>query len=316
MPFEEQHDPVVSSEKGSKLQSLIMSSDQAAGSVWNKNSWHWEEKDYGKWAKQRLVEVISNLNLVYQENAVSFKDVNPTGFATISVRKGKKIVSFEFEVSCAWECGNSSGRIAIPEFSQEDATPVLRVTLSSGDESCKEYIRKSTSVWHDALKEFTKDLKSAEGSEESLQLDRTRRNEELQKAVKAQEEKGEEKLRIAQQVKAAEPKPVTDAQASVWNVNAYHWETRRVEKQAQEWLKTSLEGIGLCDVIVTGEAEVSIRKGKKIVVFDLGIETAECRITGFTQEDDPKIQLKTGEDKSAMIIGILKGLEEHLRKTN
>ena len=231
-----------------------MSGDRAAGSVWNKNSWHWEEKDYGKWAKQRLVEVIANLKLEYQENVVTLSDINPTGFATISVRKGKKIVSFEFELSCSWSCGYSSGRISIPEFSQEDSTPVLRVTLSTGDESCKEHIRKSTSIWHNALKDFTKELQQAEGSEEALQQDRTRRTEELEKAVKAQEEKGEEKLRIAQEIKAAEPAPVTDAQASVWNVNAYHWETRRVEKQSAEWLRICLEGIGLSNIKVTGEA--------------------------------------------------------------
>jgi activator of HSP90 ATPase len=27
---------------------------KAVGSVWNQGSWHWEEKNYNKWAKERL----------------------------------------------------------------------------------------------------------------------------------------------------------------------------------------------------------------------------------------------------------------------
>lgn len=28
------------------------------GSIWNKNSWHWEEKNYTDWGKKRLAELL------------------------------------------------------------------------------------------------------------------------------------------------------------------------------------------------------------------------------------------------------------------
>ena len=292
-----------------------MSGEQAAGSLWNKNSWHWEEKDYNKWTKQRLIEIISGIELSYGDKPVILKDINPTGFASISVRKGKKIVSYEFELSCGWECGESSGRIAIPEISQEESKPILRVSLASGDDLCKEYIRNSSSIWHTALQNLSEELKQAEGSTQSLEEDKARRTDELAKTVKAEAEKGEEKLKMYQEIKATEAAPVNDASASVWNVNAYHWETRKVLKPTVAWLKDNLEN-HFSNLKVEGEAEVSIRKGKKIVVFDLNIECDEFRVDNFNQEDAPKIQWISGEDRKDLVVKILSGLEGHLRATN
>jgi len=286
---------------------------EAAGSVWNKNSWHWEEKDYGKWARNRLIDILASIELEFCGHPVVLRDISPSGFATISVRKGKKIVSFEYEISCSWECDGSSGKLAIPEFSQEALKPTLRVSLASGSEDCKEYLRKSTSVWEAALKQFHDELQSSEGSAEALETDKSRRAEELAKAKTAEAEKGEEKRRINEQVKASEVKPLNETQASVWNVNAYHWETRRMEKPAAEWLTAQLTAKGFGQVQVNGEAEVSIRKGKKIVIFDLKICTAEFSVSGFNQEDEPRITWKEGPQRSEEVKVVLKGLADELR---
>ena len=31
---------------------------KGVGSVWNQGSWHWEEKNYNKWAKERLTALL------------------------------------------------------------------------------------------------------------------------------------------------------------------------------------------------------------------------------------------------------------------
>ena len=35
---------------------------QGTGSVWNSNSYHWEEKDVNKWAEAKLKEVLANFS--------------------------------------------------------------------------------------------------------------------------------------------------------------------------------------------------------------------------------------------------------------
>ena len=288
-------------------------SNAAAGSVWNSGSYFWEEKDYGKWAQSRLLEIVGSLPIAFNSQPVELKNTTPKGFASISVRKGKKIVTFEYEVSADWTCGCSSGKLTIPEFNQDDLNPPIRVTLLSGDEACKEAIRKSTSILSTALQQFAKELSSSEGSSESLEADKQRRDEERQRAVQAEAEKGEEKRRIAAEIKAAEIKPIVEAHASVWNVNAYHWETKRMEKPAKEWLETELTTLGFNDIKIDGEAEVSIRKGKKIVVFDLKLEAKEFSVSSFNNSDEIRVTWKSGENRSSDVKGVLGRLEEELR---
>ena len=108
-------------------------------------------------------------------------------------------------------------------------------------------------------------------------------------------------------------KPVIDAQASVWNVNAYHWETRKLEGKATEWLTNELNKAGFNNVKVSGEAEMSIRKGKKIIVFELHITTDEFAISEFTNSDESKIVWKNQKNE-AELRKLLAGLEEELKK--
>ena len=35
--------------------------EAGAGSLWNKNSWHWEEKNYTKWAKETMKEMLEKI---------------------------------------------------------------------------------------------------------------------------------------------------------------------------------------------------------------------------------------------------------------
>jgi activator of HSP90 ATPase len=106
------------------------SANAASGSLWNKNSWHWEEKNHSEWAQTKIMEIIENTQIKDPSNGevYSFK-INDEqkknfkkGFATISVRKGKKVVCWEFS-NFAFEWSSSkalSGSVNVTEFSSEE----------------------------------------------------------------------------------------------------------------------------------------------------------------------------------------------------
>ena len=254
----------------------VKAGEAAAGSVWNKNSWHWEEKDYNKVAQQKLREVLEGIALTSRSGeAIRFYDVEPNGFASISVRKGKKVVVFEYNVSMNFRTSSTTGTIKIPEFSNDELTPTLRV--DSSDEAIKDYLRKEgAGEVKTALAKFLQFVNSAETGDSLIEADKKRREEEIARAKQAEVETGTEKQRIAEQVKAKEQQAVstrTFVEASVWNPNSYHWETRKLDKWASEWIRSRLDqSPAFTDIVVSGEAENSIRKGKKISIFNLKIE--------------------------------------------
>lgn len=71
---------------------------QAAGSLWNVNSWHWEMKNYVQPAKASLEKNI--LELVFDASPdlkISHKKVTFTkAECEINVRKGKQILVYDF----------------------------------------------------------------------------------------------------------------------------------------------------------------------------------------------------------------------------
>ncbi|KAJ1613523.1 Hch1p like mystery protein [Cryptosporidium canis] len=77
---------------------------QAQGSVWNANSWHWEEKPETNWVIDTLTKMIVGLssNEAYSGNSdlipIHFSKVIVTGEASSSVRKGKKICVLDCNV--------------------------------------------------------------------------------------------------------------------------------------------------------------------------------------------------------------------------
>ena len=39
---------------------------KGVGSVWNQGSWHWEEKNYNKWAQERLKALLESTKIKEQ----------------------------------------------------------------------------------------------------------------------------------------------------------------------------------------------------------------------------------------------------------
>uniref|UniRef100_A0A0G4GQ64 Activator of Hsp90 ATPase AHSA1-like N-terminal domain-containing protein n=1 Tax=Chromera velia CCMP2878 TaxID=1169474 RepID=A0A0G4GQ64_9ALVE len=329
----------------------------AAGSVWNKNSWHWEEKNYTKLAISLLNSLLADFTITASDEEpslkFSFKDVEAKGEASVSVRKGKRIVAFEFAVGMQWEAQSESsnetatGRLNIGDFAVDsvaDQDYEVSLTLLSGGalgERAKEFLRKEgVKAMKKHLACFTEKLSSQESDQERLAADKKRREEEAERMRRAEEEKGEEKKKFLEEQKRKEQqKREADAemmkrqmetagqvagQGSVWNANSYHWEEKPQSTWARERLLQIIENAKLSlqppsspssadssfelsllgPVKVEGEASTSIRKGRKICVFDMkvscgwamferdgtGMVVNECKgsleVENFTSEDE------------------------------
>ncbi|CBZ50736.1 conserved hypothetical protein [Neospora caninum Liverpool] len=304
----------------------------AAGSVWNANSWHWEEKSYTKWSKEYLQSHLGGLNLLENVEDFSVKILptpTVTGEASVSVRKGKTILAIDLAVKMQFEAlvkrpdaaeGSSRkcrGEISVSDVSAESiedrdytsSAKLIDVPLPEAEAMSSEERQKALKLvkgkcmdaLHASLRKFIKDLQEAESNSERLQADKAQREAELKRMQEAEKEKGEEKKAIAEQQKlrdremkeeakqraaaqpASSPQPTqVEGQGSVWNANSYHWE----EKPMTQWCHATLqerfataelsllEGsttLKFFNVKVEGEASNTIRKGKKLVIFDLAI---------------------------------------------
>ena len=99
---------------------------QGAGSIWNKNSWHWEERNYTDMAKKILNEHLVNVKLDVPEvpAVITLYEVKKIeGQASITIRKQKQIFLFEFELEMYFKAQhseqsetNTMGTIKIHEF--------------------------------------------------------------------------------------------------------------------------------------------------------------------------------------------------------
>ena len=60
------------------------------GSIWNNNSWFFEEKNFTKFAKDYLTEVISKIKLTEGDIEVSLYEIKTIeGEASVTIRKQK-----------------------------------------------------------------------------------------------------------------------------------------------------------------------------------------------------------------------------------
>jgi len=111
---------------------------EGQGSVWNNNSYHWEQKSVDKWSEDKLKETLSLFYFKMDKATLRIAEVKDlVGEASISIRKGKKIVTYEYKVKLVWECdmadesntkvlGSIGGEYEMPEISND--------ILADGDE--------------------------------------------------------------------------------------------------------------------------------------------------------------------------------------
>jgi activator of HSP90 ATPase len=90
-------------------------STTGVGSIWNQNSWHWEEKNYSEQAKKYLEEELVKIS-VHSTNphatTTLYEVKSVTGSASITIRKQKQIFLFEYTIDMYFK--------AVPDLEGED----------------------------------------------------------------------------------------------------------------------------------------------------------------------------------------------------
>ena len=117
---------------------LCRSRSQDAANV---NNWHWAEIDLMPWAKERLEGLLVGLAAqnVPDKGWVKVTKVEECkGEASVSNRKGKRIVAYEISCKCKWE-----GQVDYDDVSGELLLPYI-----SEDVDNSEYVIQPTRLLH------------------------------------------------------------------------------------------------------------------------------------------------------------------------
>ncbi|GAW80756.1 activator of Hsp90 ATPase [Plasmodium gonderi] len=236
-----------------------------AGSIWNSNSWHWEEKNYNKWGKSYIENKLSNLKIEKDGFYVYFDTFDISGNASVYIRKGKQINSFEYVIKFNWNFSKMGqdkecvgGNIQILDFSNSNK----ELKLMTEEEEKMKNVGMENNHQNQPYGVIPNILHNA---------NHTHENEEEQKK-----------------------------DGSIWNINNYHWEEKCLTRWAKEELKNILDNskIELSNNIflqffsseVEGEASSSIRKKKKILIYDFKIN---CEWKAYKQNKSSEIEMET-----------------------
>lgn len=303
----------------------------AVGSLWNQNSWHWEEKNYTANATQSLRDALTSLTLVLPNGPekkkprieVKLDNIEMRGEVCLTVRKQKKLVSYEIDIHCEWESTNAEpssyngrkGKITIPELCPggvEDDDFAVTISSNSSDDidtQCLDLmqtyglptIRSQIKQWalgigDEELNKVDEDKRRREAEHEAMLIATQVKGALKESLLYEQNEKDEQnylkKLNLdavtpsystgaVTPMHSAQPKAaVTPGSGSVWNTHSYHWEEKQMTCWARETLEERLSEAqipllgGECttklfECKVTGDASAAIRKGMKLVIFDL-----------------------------------------------
>lgn len=335
----------------------------AYGSLWNANSWHWETKngleklriEVQLSLEQCMAEKLKHVNAMNGASVV-LTTICTNGEATFSLRKGKRILYYEISVSFNWEVRDaygallgSKGKGKVEELTQEDDTPQVSIEVSTTFHGGAD--AKAAGEWmkRHGSKEVGKYLMgprlseamlASEAARANVDQDKALRKEERAKAEAAQTATSETRERLLSEQKHLEEvkriKPTEGAvQGSVWNANAWHWEEKPMTTWAHAWLQRKLAEVTmsifgglatatLSDPQVSGDASMSVRKGKPIHMFQLRLEckwevTATAAGVGdafgtlvvpeFTSEDGAKgsvIEVRAGGSANRQLINAVK----------
>ena len=101
---------------------------QGFGSIWNNNSWFYEEKNFTKFAQSWIHENISKIEVTKNDINVRMYEVKEVeGQASVTIRKQKQIFLYDFEMEVYFEAKKVSdpsesckGRVKMHELNQDD----------------------------------------------------------------------------------------------------------------------------------------------------------------------------------------------------
>ena len=145
---------------------------EGQGSVWNAGSYFWEEKSVAKWAEDRLKEVLSTFKYPFAGGELKITQVDKlNGEASISIRKGKKIISYDYNSILKWECSfrdgegkevaSMKGQYELPEVSNDidDDGEEWEVRTQIKEDSANLKSRYENIIRKDAAKALRKEIK-------------------------------------------------------------------------------------------------------------------------------------------------------------
>lgn len=251
----------------------MVESSTGVGSIWNKNSWHWEERNYTDLAKKFLSE---NLIKIVVENEANpactirlYEIKSIEGSCSITIRKQKQIFLYDFKLDIYFDAvpkedigeEKAMGRVLIDEFNQDDDDLPFDIVCERPTEYVNQ-VKKvlKTKINAEILRvvnELKSELKQIDANEEKIRKDQQDREKAASDFEEAKKNAGEMKQQIFEDQKKKEavmkeqaqkllaeqqnqqPQKVekVQGQGSVWNTNSYFWEEKSVGKWAEARFK-------------------------------------------------------------------------------
>lgn len=319
---------------------------KAYGSIWNANSWHWETKNCMDLVRAEVTQALHRCTeekLKYINELAGatfiFSAIQIDGEASFTLRKGKRFLCYEVSLTFNWEARDeyggplgAKGKGEVPELTQDEDTPPVSMevftTFSGGKDgkAAGEWMKREGKKTISASIGGTGIIAAVMASEEArvnADEDAARRAEEKAKAEAAMAATAQQReATYAEQKQQEEARRIQAAtggvQGSVWNAGSWHWEEKPMTSWAHSWLQRKMQDVSvsilgglaktsLSDIKVSGDASVSVRKGRPIALFsirleckwvvkpvDAGIGEAQgtILIPDFTSEDGAKSSLE------------------------
>lgn len=136
------------------LKSAPVNKVEGTGSVWNNNSYHWEQKSVEKWAEDTLKTILGTFYFKYEKATLKITEVKELkGESSVSIRKSKKIVTYDYNVKLLWKVdmgdetntkviGSIEGEYEILEMSNDVIDDgeqwEINCRITGGDETLKQ----------------------------------------------------------------------------------------------------------------------------------------------------------------------------------
>jgi activator of HSP90 ATPase len=151
----------------------------------NLNNWHWAEVNLLNWAKQRLEELFTNVEVPCNESGASLQITNcdsVTGDCASNVRKNKTIFIYDLEVKLKWKGtlgeAEGNGTVTLKDIEATNADDEFEIKVTGdGDDKVKELMRQSVSpVVKKMISAFLKEMKETKRDEGKFQVTQSQSN--------------------------------------------------------------------------------------------------------------------------------------------
>lgn len=210
----------------SEPNSIYKATSEGVGSAWNVGSWHWEQKNVTKAALEHLTSTLPNLSVSDDKIKVALTSLPLVKCdASINIRRGKKIPTFELTIGGFWQgtaleglgelAGLSSGgEIGLFNVISDDVLTgsfdikIAHTKLS--DNVIVDALSRHVAVTllvpavKDYLKQFYDFILSLGGTVEEIEKEKAKRLDEANKMQAAIAANAQEKERLAEVVRAKE----------------------------------------------------------------------------------------------------------------